>query len=178
MRKWHFYDLRTGLFTGVVISPLGLPQPERVVDLPGGGRATLPATPGIDVPVGCGAVEWPSGDKLDIKSRRVNLKTGEVEAFQPDPPADDELRTWQWDLAAERWQPVPTDSSEKLQRQIELKGAILDREAAQARPLRELLLAISAGKQVPTDAAAKLAAIEADVVALRDEINTANKPAP
>lgn len=179
MRKWHFYDLQTGLFTGrVLLSEQGLPEPERVVNLPGGGQTTIPARPGITVPDGCAAVEWPGGAALKTRARRVNLKTGEVEPYQPDPPADDELRTWAWDKAAEKWNPEPTETATKLQRVVELQAAIVAREAAQARPLREMLVALSDGKAVPPESASKLVAIEADVAALRAEIASAKPTTP
>jgi hypothetical protein len=124
MRKWHFYDLASGLFTGrVLLSSRGLPTPEQTVQLPGGGQAVVPAMPGIEVPAGCGAIEWPGGTRLDIKARRVNLATGAVEAFQPTAPADTVLHTWAWDEAAERWLPVPTLAAHKRAKLVTLSTA-------------------------------------------------------
>lgn len=155
MRKWYFYDLQTGLFTG---------------------RALL-SEGGCVPPDGCGAIEWPGGEPLNVKARRVDLASGDVDSWQPDAPPGDEMRTWAWDEAAERWQPVPTQAATKLQRTVELKAAIAAQETAQARPLREMLLALAEGKAAPAQAVAKLSAVEADVAALRVELQTGERRA-
>lgn len=149
MRKWYFYDLQTGLIN---------PRP-------------LLSDRGCEPPAGSGVFEWPAGKPLNVNARRMNVKTGDVEPWQPAPPADDELRTWAWDETAERWRPLPTEAATQMQRVVELKTAIAAQEAAQARPLREMIAALAEGKAVPPQAAARLAAIEADVAVLRAEIS-------
>lgn len=55
-------------------------------------------------------------------------------------------------------------------------GNLEEREAAQARPLREMIIALVDGKAAP-EAKAELVAIEADVAALRAEmVDEAKKP--
>lgn len=177
MRKWHLYDLQTRLFTGrVVLDERGPAEPERAVALPGGGEAIVPGRAGFELPEGCGAIEWPANEPLNTAARRVNEKTGRVEPHRPDPPdGGDELRRWHWDEAAERYVPVPTDLALKQQRLVQLKAAIVEHEAAQERPMREMLLALAEGKALPAEAKAKLDEIEAAASALRDEIRLADK---
>ena len=50
----------------------------------------------------------PIAGAFDRLSQRVDLATGEVIDWQPDAPADDELRTWAWDEATRRWVAMPT----------------------------------------------------------------------
>ena len=58
----------------------------------------------------------------------------------------------------------------------DLQDAIEAREAAQARPLREMIIALVDGKAAP-EAKAELVAIEADVAALRAEmVDEAKQP--
>lgn len=146
MRKFHLYDLATGLFTGrTVLSDAGLPEPERVVTLPGGGQTTVPARPGIAIPDGCGALEWPGGQPLRTDVRKVDVATGQVVPYQPAAPAADAMQTWAWDATAERWQAVPT-------------LAVIKRDAKQAmaaawNTAREAGVTLG-GKVAPTDAAA------------------------
>lgn len=85
VRHWSFYDLATGQFTG---------------RRGGGDLAWMQA----NTPAGCGAVEGEHRHQC----ARVNLSTGEVEAWQaPAPPADD-FTTWAWNEAAGSWVPRPT----------------------------------------------------------------------
>lgn len=70
----------------------------------------------------------------------------------------------------------PTEAALKLARVRELQDAIEAREAAQARPLREMIIALVDGKAAP-EAKAELVAIEADVAALRAEmVDEAKQP--
>jgi hypothetical protein len=151
MSKWLYYDRATGLLTGRTLQ-----GPAEWV-----GRNTPP---------GCAALQVDLAVVADPKNRRVNLATGELEPYRPDPPPDDELRTWEWDDQAERYRPMATEAALKLQRGRELQLLLEARERAQDRPQRELLLALAEGKAPPAEAVAKLAEIEADVVELRDQI--------
>lgn len=85
MGEWSFYDVQTGLFTGRAIScqasTLGI-----------NGRDGEAAMPG----------------RHDPLCRRVDLETGEVVAYQPPAPPDDDLRTWMWNADAEAWEPAAT----------------------------------------------------------------------
>lgn len=148
MRKHYVYDLATGLFTGRVVLSDATPQP----------------------PEGLGVLEWPAHEPLHTAARRVNAKTGELEPYRPDAPPADELRGWAWDETAERWRPVPTDAARKVQHTEALRFAIAAHEAAQARPLREMLVALADGKAAPAEAAARLAEIDAEIERLRAEM--------
>lgn len=156
MSRWYFYDETTGLLSGRVLT----------------GPESLLAD---NTPPGHVAIEVSIGAVLDPRNRRVNLQTGEIEPYRPEPPPDDELRTWAWDDAAERWRPAPTAAALAQQRVRELQLQIDAAELAQARPQRELLLAIADGKAAPAEAVAKLAEIEAAAVALRAEIGAAGR---
>lgn len=86
MKVWSFYDLVTGEFTGNQF----------------GGHEDLLEE---NTPEGCGAIEGAHNAQVT----HVNLEgeTPEVEAWMPDPPDDDDYRTWEWD-AGEGWLPVLT----------------------------------------------------------------------
>jgi hypothetical protein len=176
MRKWHIYDLQTGLFTGQVLLSDRAPAPlDSGTEQRREAGDAMPSAPGLELPEGCGAVEWPASVALKTAVRRVNPKTGEVEAFRPAAPADDELRTWAWDEATEQHLPVPTETALKLQRVRELQVQLEQNERAQDRPQRELLLALAAGKAVPPEAVAKLSEIEATAATLRAEMAATTK---
>jgi hypothetical protein len=151
--RWYFYDLATGLLSGRAVS----------------GEARMLAA---NTPPGQGAVEVGVGMRLDPLNRRVNLATGEIEAYQPAPPADDELRRWAWDAVGERWLSTPTAAALQLQRVRALADAIAEHEAAQARPLREVLLALATGAPPPLAAVQRLQDLEALIATLRDQIRT------
>lgn len=97
------YDPATGLFTGQTVSG--------VLANPSG----LAAIPGV----------------FDHLSQRVNLETGQIEDYQPDAPADDDLRTWDWDAQIKRWVATPTLAALKLAARERIKAA---REAAISEP--------------------------------------------
>lgn len=86
---WYFYDLQTGALSGRRLT----------------GPADLLAS---NTPAGFGALEVEDGTVLNPRARRVNLQTLQVEAFQPEPPPDDDLRTWAWNAEAEAWEPAAT----------------------------------------------------------------------
>lgn len=120
MRRWHFYDLATGLFSGRVVLSDGGPRSTRETPLPGGGTETIDV-PGFDVPEGMGVVEL-SG-RVDIAKRKIDTETGQVVSHQPQGPADDELKTWAWDESAERWVASPTLLALKAAKMAEMKAA-------------------------------------------------------
>lgn len=119
MTTWHIYSLETGIFTGQSVT---------------GDDATLAA----NVPDGCGG----AADVIDWASQRVDLATGAVIDWQPPAPADDAMRTWAWHAGAKRWIDQPTLAARRAQRMQEVQLAIQTQEAAQARPMRELLQAL------------------------------------
>lgn len=82
---FSLYDTETGYFTGQRLR----------------GSADFIAA---NLPQGCSTI----AGEHDHLCRRVDLESGEVVPWQPPAPADDDTRTWSWDEATERWQPVPT----------------------------------------------------------------------
>ena len=121
----------------------------------------------INTPDGCAAIEG----QHDHLSKRVDLATGEVVDWIPPAPPDTDLETFEWDNAPKRprWVSKPTAKAIKQGKQARVQERMDRLEAKQARPLRELLLD-------PNDAQAraKLAALEAQLAALRNEF--ANPP--
>lgn len=72
--NWYFYRLADGVFTGGSYR---------------GPEAMLQA----NTPEGCGAAAL----SIDPRDRqRIDLLTGDLVAYQPPAPADDEFRTWSW----------------------------------------------------------------------------------
>ena len=63
-----------------------------------------------------------------VKAAVVDLATGEVIDWQPDAPADDELRTWAWDEATRRWVAMPTLAALRAAKWEAMKAA---RDAAE-----------------------------------------------
>lgn len=147
IRTWHFYRLADGILTG------------RTVTLDDSDEALLQA----NTPPGCAAV----ADVFDWEAQRVDLKAGQLVDWQPPAPADDALRTWAWNAEARRWAPVPTLAALKAQRLARLQAAIEAQEAAQARPVRELLAAMLAGGQADQAARDRFGAIAAKITALQ-----------
>lgn len=165
MNSWMFYDLQSGVFLG-----------EWLI-------ASDPEVVKLSTPAGHDAMPGrydPLSQRVDIAEKPpVPRPTDGDEAlepwyppvidYQPPAPEDTDLLAWTWDEKARRWVSQPTEQALKLARVRELQDAIEAREAAQARPLREMIIALVDGKAAP-EAKAKLVAIEADVAALRAEI--------
>lgn len=76
-----------------------------------------------------------------------------------------------WDNAAMAWIDQRTTAEARAERAEKLKAAIAELEATQARPQREALLAIAAGRPIPAATAARLASIESGVAALLASLN-------
>ena len=146
--RWYFYDLATGQLSGRTLT-----GPEEMLAL--------------NTPPGQGAVQVAPGQVLDVRSRRVNLATGELEAWQPPPPPADELRDWAWDDQAERWQAVPTLAARKLALRAPLLQALAEEDARVVRPLLEVVAALAAGSAPPAEARTVLQATTARKDALR-----------
>lgn len=147
IRAWHFYRLVDGILTG------------RSVTLDDEDDELLQA----NTPAGCAAV----ADVTDWQSQRVDLMSGGLVEWQPPPPADDAMRTWAWNADARRWASVPTLAALKAERLARLQDAIEAQEAAQARPVRELLAAMLAGGQADQAARDRFAAVSAKIAALQ-----------
>lgn len=116
-----------------------------------------------NTPEGCLAIEGVT----DWQAQRVDLQTHELVAWQPPAPASDALQTWAWDSAVMRWTPVPTLAALKAVRLARLQQQIEAQEAAQARPVRELLAAVLSGGQADQPAKDAFAAVQATIAALR-----------
>lgn len=83
--NWHFYESATGIFSGRSFC---------------GPEAFL----AINTPSDSSAHEG----QVDHLSQRVDLVTGTLVAYQPPPPAADDMRIWSWDASISRWVASPT----------------------------------------------------------------------
>lgn len=83
--KYSIYDLKTGLFTGFVISA----EPHHLDQ---------------NVPDGCSVIMG----EYDHCSQRVDLTDHSVVAYRPPAPAADQTKTWEWSDETQRWVAVPT----------------------------------------------------------------------
>ena len=112
MNAWSFYDPATGLFS------------KRVLHC--SARAVEANTPsGLLVLEG----------EYDYLSQRVDLETGQVVDYQPPAPDDDHL----WHHDAKRWRLKP-EVAERRRSQAKARAKILELEASQLRPQRELMM--------------------------------------
>lgn len=141
---FHIYSLATGQFTGQSITC----PPDHLA---------------CNLPPECGAVIGVA----DWQAQCVDLGTGLVVAYQPVSPANDELQTWAWDTAAQRWLATPTLAALKLKRMAEVQSAIEAREVQQARPVRELLDALLGGDAAPATSRAAFEAVRAAIAGLQ-----------
>lgn len=157
MTDWHVYSLQTGLFVGICLT----------------GDAAHVAE---NVPEKCAAV----GGVTDWQSQRIDLATGQLVDYQPPPPPGDALRTWAWHDEARRWLPQPTLAALIAERIAPVQAAIEAAEAAQARPMGEVLGALLAGQPAPDVPRQRLAAIAeqlAHLRAVRAALSAATTPA-
>lgn len=150
MKTWRLYDLKTGLFSANALycsdSQLALNTPD-----------------------GCAAIEG----EFDPLSQRVDLtepNEPKVVDYQPPPPADTDQTTFAWDAATRRYVGTPTLAANKAVRVARLKLQIGQLEAAQARPLRELMLAVAASQAPAPGTKASLQAVEDAVLPLRQKV--------
>lgn len=147
LRRWMLYDLTTGALTGRTM----LADAEPVI-------------------AGYGVLALEDGQRLRADVRRVNLSTGAIESIQPPAPPIDELRTWEWDAAAERWSAVPTVAAMRKVAAVSLVRQIEAEEALQSRAMREVVLALAAG-QAPGQAAVRaLTLIDQRIAPLRAQV--------
>lgn len=145
MNSWMFYDLQSGVFAS-----------EWLI-------ASDPEVVKLSTPAGHDAMPGrydPLSQRVDVAEKPpVPLPTDGDEAlepwyppvidYQPPAPEDTDLLAWTWDEKARRWVSHPTEQALKLARVRELQDAIEAREAAQARPLREMIIALVDGKAAP-----------------------------
>jgi hypothetical protein len=99
MKTHHFYDLKTGIFTGSTFSFFASVD-ESIVE--------------ANTPEGCRAIEG----SFDHLRQRVDIETGEVVDYQP--PQPDEFHEWndetkRWQLTAQRVQDIQEDALARLQ---------------------------------------------------------------
>jgi hypothetical protein len=137
-QSWSMYALDTGLFTGRRVSGC---TPDDLVR---------------NTPPGCAAIEG----KFDAGSQRVDLQTGEVVDYRPDPPDADH----EWNDAARRWTLRPEIAAARRAR-VNAIAQIESLEARQARPMRELALNPDNAR-----AADVLAEIESQISVLRSQL--------
>lgn len=85
----------------------------------------------------------------------------------PPAPDGDALVAYAWDLQAWCWVPYPTLAAAKLEAEAALLATMAALEGTQARPLRDLLLALATGQAAPQTALQALQALEAGMGPLR-----------
>lgn len=115
--RWHFFDTKTGLFTGRSLSAQSGEWVER------------------NTPEGCGAFLQAAGQEIDYLSQRVDLETGEVIDYQPPAPGDDH----EWNASTKRWG-LSAEAQQAIDDDRQARAAILLAEANSARAIREGLL--------------------------------------
>lgn len=146
-------DASTGIFTGVQVTC----EPDEL---------------SANTPPGCMAVPgaW------DALSYRVDGPPDDwrVVAWQPPKPADTDLVTHAWDPDTRRWIASPTPAALRLRERERLAQSIAAREAAELRPLREVLIAVIEGHAPPAGAVAKLKALEDEASRIRAEMPPAD----
>lgn len=133
MKCWSFYEGATGRFIG-----------RRFMGLESALAANTPS--------GCQAIEG----VFDHLAQRVDLEAGRVVEWQPPQPDADH----EWNATTRRWQKRPEVAARELRRAVAIKR-IADLERAQARTVRELLVAQSA----------RLKEIDDEIAALRADVN-------
>lgn len=144
VQTWTFANAQTGLFSSRMFT---------------GAAAGLAA----NTPAGYVAV----AGRHNGQAVRLDVVTAQVVPYQPPAPADDALTTWAWDVGRWRWIASPTFAALRDARVLEVQRAIELAEGQQARPLREVSLALSANEAPPAAALAKLAEVQAEIDALR-----------
>ena len=105
MNCYSVFDLSTGALTGQTIAAVDQESAQRFLAR------------------GHGVI---SG-RHDHLCRRVNLESGMVEPWRPEPPEDTDVATWCWQEATERWVAEPTLAAFKAQAWSRIKAC---REAA------------------------------------------------
>lgn len=93
-------------------------------------------------------------------------RVGDQWMLRPEKPA----AHMAWDAERKQWADMRTAAEIKRRRLVALQDEIQAREAAQSRPLRELLLAVAEGKPLPAEPVNKLAEIESTISALREQM--------
>lgn len=157
MRTVHFYDLESGIFTGVEFSFFGR---EEVLT--------------ANTPPGCGVYEG----ETDYLSQRVDVESKHLVDYQPPAPGDD--HEWIHDdeqgNRVRRWALKP-EAAERIARRAAAIDRIAQLERKQERALREHALGI-----VPTDddraaGALTLQEIQDEIAEQRAIINSADSNA-
>lgn len=142
-----FYRLETGLFTGDTFDG----SDERVA---------------ANTPEGCAAFEG----LIDHLSRRVDVKSGELVDWRPEPPPADEWCTWRWDDTLRRYVAEPTAAALKRDAAAPVLAQLAALDLAAIRPLVEISVAMASATEVPVDAKAALSGINEQKVALRQAL--------
>lgn len=146
-KTWSFYHPDSGVFEPCTVSA---PEGADLSSFAPGGHVQLEG-------------------EYDHLSQRYDV--GDTEAvidYQPPAPEDDELRTWSWDANIKRWVATLTVAGRKPPMLGTVEAQMLAIETTeQARPTRELVLALLAATTPPTEAVEALEAVEAELTALR-----------
>lgn len=83
--KYSIYNLKTGLFTGVIVTA----EPHHLDQ---------------NVPDGCSVLMG----EFDHRTERVSPTDHSVVGYRPPAPAADLMKDWEWNETAKRWVAVPT----------------------------------------------------------------------
>jgi len=87
---------------------------------------------------------------------------GQPEEYQPPAPPTSEWQTWAWDAESWRWVGIPTQAAVQRDGRAEILRQVEELEAAQHRPLRELMLDPGSA-----EARARVAALDQRIAELR-----------
>ena len=130
-------------------------------------QATFSGTPAAlasNTPPGCAAIEG----AFDAQARRV--VDGAVQTWQPPKPETTRAWDWAWDDKAGCWDRVPSLPRRKRLATDTVHERIAEIEEAQARPLREWLLAEADGSD-KTEAVQRVGDLDEQVKTLRGLLN-------
>jgi len=144
--RWVFYSTATGLMDGRVVY--------------GDEDAAT-----VNAPAGYA----PLASEVDPARHRVDLSGPEpvVVSYVPPAPPDDAMRTWAWRDDLGRWMPVPTLAARIADRVATVDVDLADIERRQARPLGDILAALTAGGAPSPDDVAMLAQLRGRAAAAR-----------
>lgn len=117
----------------------------------------------FNTPEGCEVIQG----VFDYLSQRINISTGEVVDYQPPAPDDDDIRTWSWTSATKRWTSTPTLAAIKATRSAPIIAQLDAIDTKLIRPAGEITQALALGQAIPTSAATRLTALNAEKAALR-----------
>lgn len=178
MKRWHIFDLATGLLTGRSVSA-SIDDPEFLA---------------LNTPAGCGLVEGvsdppsqrvdvqihediqrlerarnePLNDQVEINKLIEQRKTELLVDYTP--PSPEPAADHEWQANQKRWVLKP-EVAERNQRHAAAIREIEQLELAALRPMRELSVARDSGQLLNPETLARLQKIEARLAVLRADLS-------